>query len=145
MKHYRIVVFVLCTLTLAVGQDAGSSRDLQKFTDIEKGIWEAWKTHNVEAFKAAVSEDVVGVTNGEVTGKSNVVSKLANKSCELTDYSLEDFKLTMIDKGTALLTFKGAYSCSGQGKKAGAFAAMFNNRSGKWMNVFCGESSNAIQ
>jgi hypothetical protein len=144
MKRYCIVVFVLSMLTLAsasYGQNATQSENKQaasnnaalqeELTAVEKGLWDAWKHNNVAAFHAVLRDDIVAVGSSGVSEKAEVLHRLNNKGCSLTDYSLEDFKLLMLDKSTALLTFKGAYTCEGQNKRSGFFSAIFTNADGK--------------
>jgi len=137
MKRYRIVVFASCMITLvsaSYGQSAEKpDRDELKteLTAVEKGLWDAWKHNNVAAFHAVLRDDVVAIGPGGVSEKAEVLHRLNNKGCALTDYSLEDFKLLMLDKSTALLTFKGAYTCEGQNKRSGVFSAVFTNVDGK--------------
>jgi hypothetical protein len=119
----------------------GSAALQTTLTATEKGLWAAWKNNDIVTFKAILTDDVVGVSESGVSGKAEVLSRLSSKSCALTDYSLEDFKLTMVDKDTALLTFKGSYACGGQNRRSGFFSTIFTNRRGKWMNVFCQETS----
>jgi len=179
MKICRIVAIVLCMLTLAaVSYGQSNAALLTQLTTVEKGLWEAWKNNNRAVFEARLRDDVVGVGVTGISGKaellnnvsskSELLSRLGNRSCSLQDYSLDDFKLTMLDKNVALLTFKGSYTCSGQSRRSGGFSAIFTNRGGKsasasdkvlpgnafqeqarsqarvaagWFNAFCQETS----
>jgi len=73
---------------------------------IEKKLWEAWKNKDPKPFKAALSADTVGISEGGVEGKAATLKAIAESSCVVKSYSLSDFKVTHFNSSTALLTYK---------------------------------------
>jgi hypothetical protein len=80
---------------------------LKKLSAAETKLWEAWKNKDVKPFNAALAADFVLVTAAGVSGKNDVVKFITSMPCEVKSFKLSDWKLTVINSGTAFLTYKG--------------------------------------
>lgn len=88
-----------------------------KIVQMEKDLWEAWKTHNADPFKNNMSDKSVDVGAEGVMGKEDAVKMIAGSDCQVTSYSISDTKVTWLDKNTALLTYKGTQDATCGGHK----------------------------
>ena len=80
---------------------------LKKLSASEMKLWEAWKNKDAKPFQAWLASDSVMVGESGVAGKAATVKEITSMPCEVKSYSLSDWKLTTINSGAALLTYKG--------------------------------------
>jgi hypothetical protein len=115
---------------------------LKKLSATETKLWEAFKNKDVKPFKATLAADSVGVGENGIETKDNTVKMIASMPCDVKGYELTDWKLTMINSTTALLTYKGKTdgTCAGQAVPTVWSSTIYANRSGKWLAVFHQES-----
>lgn len=101
-------------------------------------MWEAFKNKDAKPFKVTLAADSVGVGENGVTTKDDTVKMMASMSCEVKSYELSDWKLTMINSTTALLTYKGKTdgTCAGVAVPTVWSSTIYANRGGKWLAVF---------
>ena len=121
------------------GSKAGKSSVEDQLISMEKQAWEAWKNKNGGFFQTFLADDALLVSPTGVEGKAASVKSISSMPCEVKGYSLDNFKLTMIDKDTALLTYsaKQDYSCNGKAGPPQVWASsVFVKRNGKWLGVF---------
>ena len=108
---------------------------LKKLSASETKLWEAWKNKDAKVFKANLSADSVMIADTGVTGKNDIVKEIASMPCEVKSFQLSDWKLTMLNSGTALITYKGSAegTCAGTPIPTVWAASVWVNRSGKWL------------
>ena len=101
----------------------------------EKKLWEAWKNKDGKPFKANLSADSVLVGDNGVMGKNDVVTGIPNMPCEIKSYTLSDFKVTFLNAGTAIMTYKGVVdgTCTGTALPNVWSSSVYVNRGGRWM------------
>ena len=101
----------------------------------EKKLWEAWKNKDPKPFKANLSADSVMIGESGVAGKNDVVKMMASMPCEVKSYELSDFKVTFLNSGTALLTYKGVAvgTCAGTAIPTVWASSVYVNRGGRWL------------
>ena len=101
----------------------------------EKKLWEAWKNKDSKPFKANLTADSVMIGESGVAGKNDAVKEMAAAPCEVKSYELTDFKVTFLNAGTALLTYKGTTvgTCAGTAIPATWSSSVYVNRGGRWM------------
>jgi hypothetical protein len=101
----------------------------------EKKLWEAWKNKDVKPFKANLTADSVMIGENGVSGKDDAVKELANMPCDVKSYELTDFKVTFLNSGTALLTYKGKAegTCAGTAIPTVWSSSVYVNRGGRWL------------
>jgi hypothetical protein len=89
---------------------------LKRLSASETKLWEAWKNKDSKPFQATLSADSVMIGGGGTQSKADAIKGITSDECQVTSYTLSDWKLTMIDSDAALLTYKGAATgtCGGQ-------------------------------
>ena len=111
MKRIFIVMMtVIAASSVALGQtktpkNNNNSVEAQLIA-LEKQAWEAQKNRNGSFFQSFLSEDSIAVSATGVENKAQIIKFMSGSSCELKSYSLNNFKLVMLEKNTAILTYK---------------------------------------
>jgi hypothetical protein len=107
---------------------------LRKLSASETKLWEGWKNKEPKPFQANLSADSIIVGGGGVSGKADSIKEITGGDCQVTSYTLSDWKLTMIDSDAALLTYKGAAAgtCGGQAIPTSWASTVWVKRGGRW-------------
>ena len=107
---------------------------LKKLSASETKLWDAWKNKDAKPFNATLAADSVMVGEMGVMGKSDVAREMAAMPCEVKSFSLSDWKLTAINSGAVLLTYKGTAegTCAGTPIPTVWASSVWVNRKGKW-------------
>ncbi len=110
---------------------------LKKLSASETKLWEAWKNKDAKPFKAMLSADSVMVGEGGVEGKDASIKEITSMGCDIKSYKLSDWKLTSINSGAWIVTYKGAVdgTCGGMAIPATWASSVWVNRGGKWLVV----------
>lgn len=100
----------------------------------EKKMWEGWKNKDMKPFKANLTADAVLVGDSGVISKADLVKELPNIPCEVKSFTLSDFKVTFLNAGTAVLTYKGTAegTCAGAAIPDVWSSSVYLNRGGRW-------------
>jgi len=102
----------------------------------EKKLWEAWKNKNFKTFKTALSADSIMISDMGVADKATAVKAMEDTPCEVKSYELSDLKVTFLNSGAALLTYKSTQdaTCGGQQVPATVYSSSaYVLRGGKWL------------
>jgi hypothetical protein len=144
-KHLQILlVALLLSVSMCYAQTGknskGGTASLEKaLAAKETALWEAWKTKNTAAFEKGLSADAVMVGDTGIETKAGVVKDIAIMPCEIKGYALSDFKVTMVDATSAILTFKATqdYTCHGEAGPSPIYgSSVYVRRGGQWLNIF---------
>ena len=117
---------------------------LKKLSANETALWKAFQNKDAKPFKAWLAADSLVVGEEGTTSKSQLTEMLPNMPCEFKSFTLSDWKLTMLNSSTALLTYKGVQdgSCAGTPLPAAVWASsIWVNRGGKWQAAFHQETT----
>jgi hypothetical protein len=117
---------------------AMSKAQIQKtLVATEKKLWEAWKNKDPKPFKAWVASDAIGISEEGIQGRAALLKDIAAGGCEVKSFSLNEFKLTMIDSDAAVLTYKASSdaTCGGEATKPAWGSTTFVRRGGKWLVI----------
>src|SRR3989454_11509260 len=108
---------------------------LKKLSATETKLWEAWKNKDVKPFQAWLASDSIMIGESGTAGKAATVKEITSMPCEVKSYSLSDWKLTTINSGAALLTYKGTAegTCAGTAIPTVWASSIWVNRGGKWL------------
>lgn len=149
MKKYLplAVVALLLAATVASAQrrskpggaSAGKASIEAALAAKEKELWEAWKNKKTAPFEKYLSADAVMVSDTGVETKTELLKDIAAMPCEIKGYELSDFKVTMIDANSAILTFKATqdYTCHGVAGPSPIYgSSVYVKRGGQWLNIF---------
>jgi len=102
----------------------------------EKKLWEGWKNKDVKPFKTSLAADSIMVGDTGTANKATALKEMATGAgCDVKSYELSEFKLTMINSGAALLTYKGSAegTCGGAPIPTVWASSVFVNRGGHWL------------
>lgn len=103
----------------------------------EKEVWEFIKKKDVQGFSSALADDQLYVNGDGVHTKAETVKSVAEGT--LSDYSLDEWKVLMIDKDTALVTYKVTVKGTVNGQEVSSVtreSTVWARRGGKWLGVF---------
>lgn len=104
----------------------------------EQKVWDAIKAKNWDGFAALLADDLLYVSENGVHDKAATVDIV--KKIELTELTLSDWKVTIIDKDAAVVTYteksKGSYDGHAFPDVPVRHSAAWVNRGGKWVNVY---------
>jgi hypothetical protein len=147
-KHIVMAVAVLALASLppALRAQTGAVEIKEALVKLENQSWEAWKNHDGKFFQEFLSDDHVEVGFGGPTKKAAVVAGVAGDACNVKSYSVDHFELTMLDAGTALLTYHAAQDTTCGGKPVPSpvwVSSLYAKRGGRWLNVLYQQTQTA--
>ncbi len=109
----------------------------------EKQLWDAIKARNTNLLESLVAPDFFRVSREGVQTRSTGLQQLLDIS--QTDCSLDDFKVTKLNKAAAIVTSKAVPPNSSNEQRIASNAthhtSIWVNRGGKWQVVFQQETS----
>lgn len=111
---------------------------------LEKQAWEEWKNGNKKFVEGFVADDAFFVYADGVMNKSQIVEGVGN--CDFNSYSLDDFKVKMLDKNSALVSYTAKQDIVCGGNPAPAVirsTSVYVKKGGKWQNTFYTETEAA--
>ena len=110
---------------------------LRKLSAAETKLWEAWKNKDVKPFKTNLTADSLMIGDTGVSGKNDIVQMIASMPCEVKSFQLSDWKLTMLNSSTALITYKGSTegTCAGAPIPTVWASSVWVNRGGRWLSA----------
>ena|SRR6266446_1193816 len=142
MKCTISFINVMSALLLVSGLTANpESGDVatikEQLIKLEKQSWEAWKNHDGKFFQDFLSDDHVEVGFGGVSNKAEIVSFVGSLVCTVKSYQLDQFELKMLDKNTALLTYREAQDtvCHNPVPSPCWVSSLYMKRGDRWLNV----------
>lgn len=111
---------------------------LKKLSAAETKLWDAFKNKDPKPFKAGLSADAFSLGENGIEKKEDTLKMIPTAPCEIKSYEFSDWKLTMVNSSTALLTYKGKTdgTCAGQPIPTVWCSTLYVNRGGKWLALF---------
>ena len=154
-RLYWVVLLIAALATAAVGQMddmkakpkakmSANAATEQKLVDMEKSLWEAWKNHDGGTFQKLLSSESVNVNPMGVEGTEQVVKEIGGSDCKVNSYSVEDSKVTWVDKDAVLLTYKANQDavCGGQKVPETVWASsLWIKKGNEWKAAFHQETT----
>jgi len=109
----------------------------EQLIKLEKQSWEAWKNRDGKFFQDFLSDDHVEVGFDGVSNKAEIVSFVGSPVCQVKSYELDQFELKMLDKNTALLTYREAQDtvCHNPVPSPCWVSSLYMKRGDRWLNV----------
>jgi hypothetical protein len=139
-KMMKKIFFALLVLCFSMISYSGLAADpmLDKLSANEKSLWEAIKNGDMKTFSAAISDEVMDIdVSGVVYNKQQLVENLSK--LKMTDYTLSDFQLFMLDKDSAVLSYMSNSTATMDGKTQTMKvrnSTTYVNHGGKWTPKF---------
>jgi hypothetical protein len=140
MKKAIVIAMLASMFAFAEG---GNSATEQNLTQIEKGLWEAWKVHDVEPFKKVMGDALDIGMEGIRTG-DQLLKEIGSTQCTVTSYSLDTPTFKWIDKNTVLLAYRANQdaTCGGDKLPGTVWASsLWVKKGGDWKSVFHQETA----
>lgn len=136
MAVFPLVFLVSSLSATAESDDAAAIKE--QLIKLEKQSWEAWKNRDGKFFQDFLSDDHVEVGFGGVSTKAEIVSFVGSPVCTVKSYQLDQFELRMLDKNTALLTYREAQDtvCHNPVPSPCWVSSLYMKRGDRWLNVF---------
>lgn len=106
---------------------------------LERRAFEAWKNKDKKFFEDNLAEDGQYLAADGVGAKAQYVQAIAGNSCKVTTYSLDNTKVTMLNKDAALLTYRYTHDAvCGETPEASPLWAstIYVRRGGRWLIAF---------
>ena len=143
-KLMMILMIAIGVSSVAFGQTKMSkeSKVEAQLIALEKQSWEEWKNKNGGFFQTLLTDEAVNIGIGGLSNKSQIV-KSTSSDCEVKSFSVDNFKVVMLDKNVALLTYAATQDgvCGGRTIPAKVIASsVYVKRGGKWLNAFYQET-----
>ena len=133
-----IILSVLFVFVLCFQVSAASAPDVNALSAHEKSLWEAIKNGDMKTFSAGTSDELLDLdAMGMAYNKADVVKVLGQM--KMTDYSLTDFQMFMLNKDAAVLTYKSTSTAEMEGKSMTLNvlnSTTYVNQGGKWLPKF---------
>jgi uncharacterized protein (TIGR02246 family) len=140
MKRSMIALTLLTLVaTFAFGQTTRNESVEAQIVALEKSAFEAWKNKDRKFFEEHMSEDGQYLDLNGVGGKAQYVKAIIDNDCTVSRYSLDNTKVTMLNKDVALLTYRYAHDvvCGGNPEASPLWAStIYVKRGGKWLIAF---------
>jgi hypothetical protein len=110
----------------------------EQLIKLEKQSWEAWKNRDGKFFQDFLSDDHVEVGCGGVSNKAEIVAFVGSPVYTVKSYQLDQFELKMLDKNTALLTYREAQDtvCHNPVPSPCWVSSLYMKHGDRWLNVF---------
>lgn len=154
MKHIGLCILLISAMTLYAADEkktvktktttttsTKSSATEETIKKNERALWEAWKNHDNKPFEEMIADDGVVLDDPSVgfQDKQTMLSKMGGgPQCDVKSYSLENERITWIDKDAAIYTYSATVdaTCGGQKipDKVNA-SSVWAKRGGKWQGV----------
>ncbi len=142
-KIIMIMAIAIAASSVAFGQMKSKDNSVgTQLIALEKQSWEEWKNKNGGFFQTLLTDEAVNVGVGGLSNKSQIV-KSTNSDCEVKSFSVDNFKVIMLDKNVALLTYTAMQDgiCGGRTIPAKVISSsVYVKRGGKWLNAFYQET-----
>ncbi len=155
MKTVRILMMVLSILTLTTlssaqtqtnssttkpkSSEASASGDQSNIIAREQQIIDAIRSRKQDVFQSLVDQNGWVMTPGGAQQVSSVMSQIFNPAMTFTEYRMEEPRVMMIDKNTAVLTYRSISAGTMNGKtesETSYDSTVWVKRKGKWMAIF---------
>lgn len=143
MKRLVLLITVISFLAGAVWaqkakKDSKESMESSLMT-MEKKAWEAWSKKDGKFFEAFLADEAAILSGSGFSTKAESVKEIAAHNCVVNNYSMNNFKVTMLNKDTALVTYEAMLDgkCGEQTLPAKAYAStVYVKRGDKWVGAF---------
>ena len=145
MKQICIAVLLaLVAVTLALGQVKRNNSVEAKIIALEKRGFEAWKNKDKKYFQDTLLEESLALYSAGVATKEQWTQVNMDPNCTVKSYDLDNIKVTMLNKDTALLTYRYTHDtvCKGKQEPSPVWAStLFVKRGKNWLQMFHQETN----
>ena len=148
MKQAIVLGAAFSLLLLAGGVTAETESSDQavlkeQLVKLENQSWAAWKNRDGKFFQDFLSDDHAEVGFGGVAAKADVVAFVGSPVCQVKTYTVDHFEMKLLDKNTALLTYRAEQdtTCNGKAVPSPCWASsLYMKRGERWLTVLYPQS-----
>jgi len=121
-----------------------NTKMIEKFVNLETGVWEALVKGDGSADAALLSEDFLGVYETGFSNRTEHAAMLDNGPIVL-QYKIENARLRVIGDGAVLLSYLGCYTKPADPAKEERMyvSSLWEEVDGEWVNTFS-QDTNAV-
>lgn len=134
-KIIAIFAFVLLAAFAAQAQTA-----MEKALEAkEKSAWDAFGKGDGKFFETFLTANALIVGDMGMSSREQSVKDINTKPCDIKSYSFKNFKVTMLNPSTALVTYEAEQdtTCGGQPAPKRVYASsIYVKEKGKWVGAF---------
>jgi hypothetical protein len=138
------VLLALVAVTLVWGQAQNNQSVEAEIIALEKRGFEAWKNKDKKFFQDTMLEESLALYSAGVANKEQWAQLIVDPNCTVKTYDLDNIKVTMMNKDTALLTYRYTHDtvCKGKQEPSPVWAStLFVKRGKKWLQIFHQETN----
>lgn len=95
---------------------AGDAEMAKALSEIETGLWEAWKKKDGDAFEKALSAHFKEISPKGTSDRAATIKAISENKCEVKSNELADFNATKVNDDLAVLRYKGTVDGTCDGK-----------------------------
>ena len=139
IRIFTLLTFVALAPSGSLRAQPNDGATKENLIKLEKQSWEAWKNRDAQFFKEFLSDDHVEVGFYGAANKADVVATVASPACVVRSYSVDQFKVALLDANTALVTYHAAQDTSCHDKPVPSpvwVSSLYLKRGDRWLNVF---------
>lgn len=89
----------------------------QKLTQMEKDLWEAWKSQNLEPFKKAMADESMSVGSTGVADTKTALGAVTSGACKVASYTVDQPQFMWIDKNSVMMAYHASQDATCDGQK----------------------------
>lgn len=137
LLNLLLVTLVFNAATFAQTTISKNAKLEAKIIALEKSGWNAWKNKDAEWFKANTTGEFLSINSDGISDKAQVV-KSTPVDCNVTSFSLNNFKFIMLSEQVVLLTYIAIQDGECGGKKLTSkirISVNYVKRNGKWLEA----------
>lgn len=145
MKRLIIsVALALVAITLVLAQAKNNNAVEAEIISLEKRGFEAWKNKDKKFFQDTLLEESLALYSSGVATKEQWTQVNIDANCTVKSYAMDNIKVTMVNKETALLTYRYTHDtvCKGKQEPSPVWAStLFVKRGKNWLQIFHQETN----
>lgn len=144
MKFIGIAGLAALAVLAFMGQaQAADDEALKKeLSGVEEMLWTAWSKNDGETFKKHMWKEGFLITAGGRTGYEEMSTNPGGE-CEVKSFSLDDFDLTRLGTGTAVITYRAEQDATCEGEKLPSpvmASSVYVQEGGQWKSAIYQET-----
>ena len=144
MKRFVFaVMFFTAFAAVAAAQSKAPKSVTDQLEKMERHAWDAFGRGDGKFFESFYSIDATQIDPNGIMTRKEAIAAISTKPCELKNYSINNFKVTMLNATTAFVTYNATQdaTCGGQKVPDKLLASsVYVKRNGKWQGALHQES-----
>ena len=141
------LVFAVTIIAAFAAVGTAQSKAPKSVTDqlekMERQAWDAFGRGDGKFFEGFYSSDATQIDPNGIMTRKEAIAAISTKPCELKNYSINKFKVTMLSPSTAFVTYSATQDATCGGQKVPeklVASSVYVKRNGKWQGALHQES-----